>query len=163
MQWRRSPTARCASIAVTVESTPPETPQTTPPSPTCSRIAATARSAWDRGDHPPAIPQMSSAKLRNRFAPVFRVDDFRVELEGVEPGLLVLESRDAGRLGAGGAPEALGQGLHAVPVARPHPELLRNALEQPARAVAAEGRGPVGAAGRRPHLAAAVPAINCIP
>ncbi len=40
MQVRRSPIARCISTAATVESTPPLSPQTTRPSPTCSRIRA---------------------------------------------------------------------------------------------------------------------------
>ena len=58
-----SPIARCTSSAATLESTPPESPQITRPSPTWARIAATCSSMIDSGLHVRAQPQISSRNV----------------------------------------------------------------------------------------------------
>ena len=57
-----SPTARCTSSAATDESTPPERPQITLPSPTCSRMRRICSSATEAAFQPMSQPQMSSRK-----------------------------------------------------------------------------------------------------
>ena len=61
-QVSRSPTARWTSSAATEESTPPESPQITRPSPTWARIAATCSAITDCGDHCSSQPAMSRRK-----------------------------------------------------------------------------------------------------
>ena len=68
-QVRRSPIARERSAAATLESTPPESPSTTRPSPTWARTLATASSTMCPGVHDPAQPQMSRANRRTISAP----------------------------------------------------------------------------------------------
>jgi hypothetical protein len=58
-----SPTARCTSSAATEESTPPESPQITRPSPTCARIAAICSSMIDAALHVRSQPQMSDRNV----------------------------------------------------------------------------------------------------
>ena len=53
------PTALCTSAAATAESTPPDSPQITRSSPTCSRIAATEVSMIDVIVHVGRHPQAS--------------------------------------------------------------------------------------------------------
>ena len=58
-----SPTALCTSSAATEESTPPESPQMTLPSPTCLRIASTCSSMMFAADHVRDAPAMSSRNV----------------------------------------------------------------------------------------------------
>ncbi len=57
-----SPTARCTSSAATEESTPPERPQITLPSPTCSRIRRTCSSTIEAADQVRSQPHTSVRK-----------------------------------------------------------------------------------------------------
>ena len=57
-----SPTARCTSSAATDESTPPDRPQMTLPSPTCARMRAICSSTIDAADHVMSQPQTSRRK-----------------------------------------------------------------------------------------------------
>ena len=57
-----SPTALCTSSAATDESTPPERPQMTRPSPTCARIRSTCSSITDAAVQVRSQPQMSPRK-----------------------------------------------------------------------------------------------------
>ena len=58
-----SPTARCTSSAATEESTPPESPQITLPSPTCLRIRRIWSSTIDAADHVRSQPHTSVRNL----------------------------------------------------------------------------------------------------
>ena len=57
-----SPIALWTSSAATEESTPPERPQITRPSPTWARIRATCSAITDSGDHCCSQPAMSRRK-----------------------------------------------------------------------------------------------------
>ena len=57
-----SPIARCTSSAATDESTPPESPQITRPSPTWARMRAIWSSITEAALHVRSQPQMSSRK-----------------------------------------------------------------------------------------------------
>ena len=61
--------ARCTSSAATDESTPPERPQMTLASPTCSRILRMDSSMMDSGVNVGAQPQASQRKLRRTSMP----------------------------------------------------------------------------------------------
>ena len=100
-QVSRSPTARCTSSAATEESTPPERPQITRPSPTW---AWTLRDLL--GDHRLRRPLLLAAgdvaqEAGEDLGPVGRVDDLGVELDAVEAAVGHLAGGDR-RAGAGG-------------------------------------------------------------
>ena len=61
-----SPIARCTSAAAVAESTPPESPQSTPASPTSARMRSTCSSITDAGDQFAAQPAIS-VKKRSRI------------------------------------------------------------------------------------------------
>ena len=61
--------ARETSAATTLESTPPERPSTTRPSPTCARMSATARSMMPLGVQVGAQPEISHTKRRSSSPP----------------------------------------------------------------------------------------------
>ncbi len=69
MQCSRSPMALCSSMATTEESTPPERPQTTSPSPTCSRMHCTLSATKAPMHQSRAQPQTSCRKLPRISAP----------------------------------------------------------------------------------------------
>ena len=64
-----SPIARCTSSAATDESTPPERPQMTWPSPTCSRMRRICSSATDAAFQSMSQPAMSSRKRVRIWVP----------------------------------------------------------------------------------------------
>ena len=69
MQVSRSPTARWTSIAATAESTPPLSPHTTRPPPTCARIRATSVSTNPRMVQSGAQPHTRNRKFRSTSRP----------------------------------------------------------------------------------------------
>ena len=69
MHVELSPMAEWMSVAATVESTPPDSAQTTRPSPTCSRMRAVDSSMNDLMVQSPVHPQTPKAKLRRISVP----------------------------------------------------------------------------------------------
>ena len=64
-----SPTARWTSSAAIEESTPPERPQITRPSPTWARIASTCSAITEAGDHCCSQPAISRRKRSRMSVP----------------------------------------------------------------------------------------------
>ena len=120
-----SPIARCTSSAATEESTPPERPQITVPSPTCARIRAICSSAIDAALQLRSAPQMSSRKRRQDLLAERRVDDLGVKLDRVDPALGVLERGDRGGRRGGELGEPSGGAADAVAVRHPAGLLAR--------------------------------------
>ncbi len=88
-------------MAATELSTPPDRPQMTLPSPTCSRISRDLGLAVV-GHRPVARqPADMAHEIGNQLAAIGRVDDFGVELRAVEFAFLVGDHRE-GRAVAGG-------------------------------------------------------------
>ena len=69
MQVSWSPTARWTSIAATLESTPPDRPQMTRPSPTCARMRATCSSTIEAADQVRSQPQTSPRNVLRMSCP----------------------------------------------------------------------------------------------
>ena len=130
MQVNRSPIARWTSSAATVESTPPESPSTTRPSPTCSRIRATLSSTNEAMVQSPRHPQTPNAKLRRMLVPLLGVHDFGVEQQPVEPALALLD-RGHRRIGRRGDDlEPWRRRRDEVAVARPDLQRRLDRIEQ---------------------------------
>ena len=68
-QTARSPIAVFSRAAVTAESTPPLSAQSTRPSPTSRRMLSTASSMKLRMDQPPSQPATPNRKLRKTSMP----------------------------------------------------------------------------------------------
>ncbi len=96
-----SPTARWVSSAATEESTPPESPQITLPSPTCSRIRATCSSITEAALQAMSQPADVAQEGLEDLRAVRGVHHLGVELDPVQAALGVLERRHR-RLARGG-------------------------------------------------------------
>ena len=96
-----SPIALWTSSAATEESTPPERPQITLPSPTWARIFSTCSSITDAGDHCSLAAGDVAQEAGEDLGPVGRVDDLGVELDPVEAAVGHLAGGDR-RAGARG-------------------------------------------------------------
>ena len=119
--------------AATAESTPPDSPQTTRPSSTCSRMRATSASR-NCGHAPVAGAAGDLAdEIGDQRRALRRVHHLGVELHAVEPARIVGDGRErrAGR--DADRAEARRQLGHPVAVAHPHLRALaffEHALEQ---------------------------------
>ena len=76
-----TPIARCTSAAATEESTPPDSPQSATPSPTCARTRAIASSMNASIVQVPCSPQMRAREVREQLAAALRVGHLGVELQ----------------------------------------------------------------------------------
>ena len=136
-----SPTARCTSAAAAAESTPPERPQITPPSPTWARTRSTCSPITDAGR--PALLEAGeiAQETIEDLGAVRRVDDLRVELDPVQAAVRAL-ARGHRRGGAGGERHEARRGLeHRVAVAHPALLLVRQPGHQATAAVGERERG----------------------
>ena len=143
----RSPIARWMSVAATVESTPPESPHSTWPSPTCARISRTA--SLEEVPHRPAALRARDPEqeVRQHLLAVRRVHDLGMELDQVVRQRLV--ARGGERAVASCARRFFQPGPSAfdlVAVAHPGAEALRHAAR-----TAASGRPATNVA--RPYSA----------
>ncbi len=113
--------ARCTSMAVTVESTPPDRAQMTRWSgPTRSRSAAVVASMKERMVQTPLRPQMRKRKFFRTICTPGGVLDFGVKLHPVEPPLGVTDRPGGAGVAAADDLEPRGGLLHHVAVAHPH-------------------------------------------
>ena len=116
--------------AATVESTPPLSPQTTRPSPTCALTRAVASSTNDAIVQSPVHPQTPYAKFRRISRPNSRVHDLGMKQQRVQRARVVHHRRDRrvrARRDDGKPP---GRSRHEVAVARPDPDFRRHAGKQ---------------------------------
>ena len=127
---RRFPRARSQSTAATVESTPPLTPHTAEPSPTCSRTAATAREAKSPMSHPFSSPAIVKRKFESTRSPcgVWLTSGWNCTRWISAPQIL------GRRVGAGRRArdrlEAVGRAVDEIAVAHPHFNRLPQAREK---------------------------------
>ena len=136
-----SPTALWTSSAATEESTPPERPQITRPSPTWAWIFSTCSAITDCGDHCSLAAGDVAQEAGEDLGPVGRVDDLGVELDPVEAAVGQLAGGDRRARAGGERGEALRRLEDGVAVAHPAALLLRQAAEQAAAAVAQDQVG----------------------
>ena len=120
MQVSCSPIASCSSTAVTEESTPPDSPQTTPAG---AHPLADARDrlAAERRHRPVAAAagDLVGEAAQQRGA-VRRVHHLGVELQAIEAPRVVGDGGEGRAFGDGDGAEARRQRRHPVAVAHPH-------------------------------------------
>ena len=156
MQVNWLPMALCTSTAATEESTPPERPQMTWPSPTFSRMAATVLSMKWAGVQSPAAPQTLKTKFLMQLRAERRVMHFGMELHGPDAALFV-GNRSQSVGGDGGAAKAGRQFESFVAVTHPDRKRGWQSLKQSCVSVFDDDFGvTVLALGGGTHLAAQV-------
>ena len=143
MQVSRSPIALCTSSAATVESTPPDRPQTTRPSPTSALDAG--HGFVDERRHRPVAAAAADVEgeVPQQVGAVLRVHDFGVEQQAVEPAIAVLDGDDRRRRAAWRRPRS--------PAARRRPSRRgwpRPSASAPGRRTAVRSRRPSHRHGR---------------
>lgn len=145
MQCSLSPTARCVITAETVESTPPERPQMTVPSPTFSRIFFYFMIYPFGAERPFGLAAADVEEEGGEYLlPFRRVGDFRMELERRHHAVFGLEPGHSAAFAARRDAEASRQLFDFVPVAHPDVELFvaAAAREEPS-ALDVDDRAPV--------------------
>ena len=125
MQVSWSPIASWISTAATEESTPPDRPQITRPSPTCARMRAICAARNPAMVQSPEQPAIVVGEVAQQLRAVRRVHHLGMELHAVEAAAVVGDGGEGRALAGGHHAEAGRQAGH--PVAMAHPHLLARA------------------------------------
>ena len=152
---RPAPSARCARVNATVESTPPLTKKNTPRSPAHCRISSSSMGTRWLGSQSGTAAANPKDEIRQVFPPARRVHHLGMELHAVELALRRRDGRHRARLRPPRHGKSRRERVHRIPMA--HPDLLPSghALEQRiATFIQLEHGQTVFAALARPHRAA---------
>ena len=122
--------ALCSSAATTDESTPPDSPSSTLPVPTCARTRSMASSMMLPTRHAIRAPADVPHETLQQLRALLRVRDFRMELHAVEAPLLVAHRGERRVIRERRGDEAFRQRLDAVAVAHPHIEHARGPCDR---------------------------------
>ena len=117
--------------AATVESTPPERPQTTRPLPTCALMRAVASSMNEAIVQSPVQPHTSNAKLRSSSLPRSVCATSGMEQQRVVAAFRRFHHGDRRVVAGRGHRKSGRRGRDEVAVARPHLHLVGHALQHP--------------------------------
>jgi hypothetical protein len=145
--------ARCTSMAVTVESTPPERAQMTRSS--AHPLPDGLGGGLDEGAHGPQAPrpQMRNRKVAQNLRAPGGVPDLGVKLNPIDPPFPVPDGPHRAGVAAADDLKPRGHLFHHVAVAHPHGFGGFQAVEKIVKIVDGEGLAPVFPGLGRDHLA----------
>ncbi len=125
--------ARWMIEAATVESTPPDRPQTTRPSPTCALMRAVASSMNDAIVQSPRAAADIEREVAQQLLAAVGVRDFRMEQQRVVAALGRFHDGDRRVVAGGGHRKSRRRGRDEVAVTRPHLHFVGHALQHARR------------------------------